>query len=125
MVVVVPAAAGRRERAHRLMRRRLMHRCLMRKYLMRTYLPPHLSPACVDDRYRAELGRGLCSALPAMDLRVRRRCGDIGNGWRVDDVCGLRAPAGPFEAPICLPHPAARVLEHYTPNSNATDPILE
>jgi hypothetical protein len=85
MVVVVPAAAGRRERAHRLMRRRLMHRCLMRKYLMRKYLmrkysPPHLSPACVDDWYRAELGRGLCSALPARDLRARRRREDTGIG---------------------------------------------
>jgi len=63
MVVVVPGAAGRRERAHRMMDWRLMDQ----------RMPSHLSPACAG-------GRDRCPALLATHLHARRRREDVGIG---------------------------------------------
>jgi hypothetical protein len=80
-------------------------------------MPQHLSPTSAVDRERMELSLDLHLLLLAMEY-TRRRRGVAGIERRDgDDLCGLHGAAGPFEAPICSPHPQRGLL-------NATGRIL-
>jgi hypothetical protein len=78
----------------------------------------HLSPKGAVDRERTELNLDPHLLLFAMEYTRRRRGVAEIERRDGDNLCGLHGAAGPFEAPICSPHPLCGLL-------NATGRILD